>query len=336
MKPDAPAVRPNTSELLPFAEYDYVIVSYSGGKDSLACLLHLLDSGVPRSKMELWHQHIDGEPGTEGLMDWPVTEAYVKATGRDLGVPVKFQWKDGGFEREMLREDALTAPVSFEDASGRVVTVQPSSRAKPNTRRKFPQTSGDLSVRWCSAYLKIDVAARAINNDPRFLGKKTLLVTGERREESSNRAKYAEIEKHKCSNGRRRVDQWRAIIDWDEGKVWDAIRRHGVVPHPAYYLGWGRVSCLACIFADRNQWASIREIDPARFGKIASYEQEFGCTIQRKKSVREQADAGEVFPEVLTQLMARSRAMGYEYPESIFTDDWKMPAGAFKKCGGPS
>jgi len=30
-------------------DYDYVIVSYSGGKDSLAILLHLLEMGVDRA-----------------------------------------------------------------------------------------------------------------------------------------------------------------------------------------------------------------------------------------------------------------------------------------------
>jgi tRNA(Ile)-lysidine synthase TilS/MesJ len=46
-------IRPNTSEVLPFKEYDLVIVSFSGGKDSLACVLRMLDLGVPISKLEL-------------------------------------------------------------------------------------------------------------------------------------------------------------------------------------------------------------------------------------------------------------------------------------------
>jgi hypothetical protein len=39
-------------KLLPLEDYDIIAVNYSGGKDSLACLLHLLDLGVPRSKIE--------------------------------------------------------------------------------------------------------------------------------------------------------------------------------------------------------------------------------------------------------------------------------------------
>ena len=47
-------------KLLPLEEYDKIIVLFSGGKDSLACVLHLLELGVPREKIELWHHDIDG------------------------------------------------------------------------------------------------------------------------------------------------------------------------------------------------------------------------------------------------------------------------------------
>lgn len=51
--------------------YDRYIVSFSGGKDSTALLLFLLDNGVPREKIELWHQEIDGRGPS--LFDWEVT-----------------------------------------------------------------------------------------------------------------------------------------------------------------------------------------------------------------------------------------------------------------------
>lgn len=35
--------------------YDKYIVSFSGGKDSTAVFLYLLDRGVPKDKIELWH-----------------------------------------------------------------------------------------------------------------------------------------------------------------------------------------------------------------------------------------------------------------------------------------
>lgn len=53
--------------LLPLDDYDHYIVSFSGGKDSLACLLLLMERVGPDNyhKIELWHQHVDGAPGQQ-------------------------------------------------------------------------------------------------------------------------------------------------------------------------------------------------------------------------------------------------------------------------------
>ena len=77
--------------------YDKYIVSFSGGKDSTACLLYLLDNGVPKDRIELWHQEIDGRGPS--LFDWEVTPDYCRKLGEALGIPVLFQWKEGGFMR---------------------------------------------------------------------------------------------------------------------------------------------------------------------------------------------------------------------------------------------
>ena len=44
--------------------YDFIIVAFSGGKDSLACLLHLMEKLHPvwPHTVELWHHDIDGGP----------------------------------------------------------------------------------------------------------------------------------------------------------------------------------------------------------------------------------------------------------------------------------
>lgn len=326
-------------ELLPLNEYDKIIISYSGGKDSLACLLRLIELGATRSQLELWHQHVDGEPGSPHLMDWPCTKAYVEATSRAMNIPLRCQWKDGGFAGEMLRENSLTKGIYYEDGQGRVQYLPPSDRGKRATRRLFPQVSADLSVRWCSAYLKIDVACRAINNDLRFNRANILFVTGERREESTARSKYQEVACHRSNSKRRRVDQWRAIIDWREQEVWEIIRKHRIRAHPAYYLGFGRVSCMTCIFGDKHQWASTKSLAPERVYQIAGYEKEFGKTIKKGESVLEQAEKGESFVED-SPAELRQLAMSDHYPTRRFflseDEEWTMPGGAFKRCGAPS
>jgi len=123
--------------------YDKYIISFSGGKDSTALLLFLLDNGVPKERIELWHQEIDGRE--ESFFDWEVTPDYCRKLSEAFGIPILYQWKVGGFKREMLRDNSLTAPICFEKIDGSTSFVG-GTKGKPSTRRRFPQPSSDWSV----------------------------------------------------------------------------------------------------------------------------------------------------------------------------------------------
>src|SRR5262245_5653873 len=99
--------RPNTTIIRDLGWYDYCLVSFSGGKDSVALALSLRKQGVPASRIVLMHQHVDGEPGVDQpFMDWPSTESYCRAFAQATGMRLLFQWRHGGFHREMLKENA--------------------------------------------------------------------------------------------------------------------------------------------------------------------------------------------------------------------------------------
>lgn len=162
----------NTTTLLPLERYDRIIVSFSGGKDSVFLALDMKErleaAGLPLSRLQLWHQHVDGEPSKDvPFMDWPCTESYCRVFAKHLGVRILFQWRHGGFRREMLKDNDRSAPVSFDRQDGTTGTAG-GVKGKISTRRKFPQVSANLAVRWCSASLKIDTAALALNNEPAF------------------------------------------------------------------------------------------------------------------------------------------------------------------------
>jgi 3'-phosphoadenosine 5'-phosphosulfate sulfotransferase (PAPS reductase)/FAD synthetase len=318
--------------------YDYYLVMFSGGKDSIAAVLHLLETGIPAARIELWHQEIDGREGSR-LMDWPCTPAYCRAFAWTLGLQLYFQWRAGGFEREMLRDGQATAPVRFEQQDGTIGRA--GGNGNPGTRRRFPQVSADLSVRWCSAYLKIDVAAAAIRNQSRFIGKRTLVISGERAEESAARAKYKTEEPHRTDlrDGKqpRHVDHARPVHGWSETEVWAILERWRINPHPAYRLGWGRVSCAACIFGNANQYASLRVANPAQFDQVAAYEATFDRTIKRGMSVGNLADKGTPYAALNAAVLAE--ALDTEWNEPIVlpsSASWVLPTGAFGDSTGPS
>jgi 3'-phosphoadenosine 5'-phosphosulfate sulfotransferase (PAPS reductase)/FAD synthetase len=84
------------------------------------------------------------------------------------------------------------------------------------------------------------------------------------------------------------------VHSWDETQVWDIISRWRVNPHPAYRLGWGRLSCATCIFGNANQWSSAKSVFPYQVKRIAEYEKEFGKTIDRKMDVITKASLAHV------------------------------------------
>ena len=314
--------------------YQRIVIFFSGGKDSVATVLHLLELGVPKDRIELHHHLVDGREGSD-LMDWPITEAYCDAFARALDLRISYSWKEGGFEREMLRNNEPTAPTVIP-VDGKMVRIGGSG--EPNSRLKFPQVSASLQTRWCSSYLKISVGAAYINNNPCFLLGKTLVVTGERAEESAARAKYKTFEPHRTDNRdgtrvKRWVDHWRPVHGWSEKEVWAIMERWRIAPHPAYLLGWGRCSCIACIFGSPDQWASVRVAAPKKFIRIANYERRFDTTIHRTLSVEQQADKGAPYnmdPRIL------ALAMSTEYNEPIIVENWTLPAGAYGEGCGPT
>ena len=320
--------------------YDYYLVAFSGGKDSVACFLYLLEKGVDRSKIELIHHNIDGEEnGQPAFMDWEVTADYCRQFAAAFQVPIYYSWKEGGFRGELLRENSLTAPTTFEDQDHNRMTVG-GKRGKKSTRRKFPQVSADLNVRYCSGYLKIDVCSAAITNQKRFVGKRTLVLSGERGEESPQRANYKvhEPDRADLRTGRRPryVDRLRPLRDWTERQVWAIMKRHRVQPHPAYGLGFGRVSCKFCIFGNANQFASACHISPRQGQTLIDLEHEFGVTIKRNQSIPDLVATGTPYQAITKNPALVAQATSTHYQRPIIARQWQLPAGAYKESCGPS
>ncbi|WP_027628133.1 phosphoadenosine phosphosulfate reductase family protein [Ruminiclostridium cellobioparum] len=192
-------------QLLPLEDYDKIIILFSGGKDSTACYFKLIEMGVPKEKIELWHHDIDGGHPTR-KMDWPCTANYVKSFAEATGTYLRLSWRQNGFWGEVYRVGS-SHPIQYTD-NGEVKTCklsklqERSQELRENIldsdelkeygyRMKFPAKSADLNVRWCSAYLKIVVGDTVIRNLEKF---------NELRSLGSNRHKFPA--KSGCHQGR--------------------------------------------------------------------------------------------------------------------------------------
>lgn len=425
-------------QLLPLEEYDHIIVLFSAGKDSTAAYYRLLELGVPKNKISLWHHDIDGGHPRR-RMDWPTTQSYVEAFAEAEGVEKRISRRVNGFWGEVYRLGA-SFPIEYEE-NGEMKTCKLTQKQKESEilrkqildgmleedcedlkqygcRGKFPAKSGDLSRRWCSAYLKIDVASAVIRNlealgkvekfpakgsiangrycSPQlkrevadtvlrnlsqlqeigYRGKfpaksgchqgrwcsgalkaqvngsvmadldatrentKILIVSGERRGESSGRSRYNELEIHRTNatkRAHRLVHQWRAVIDYTERDVWEVLKRHRVNCHPCYRVGWNRCSCMLCIFSLPSHWAGIRELFPEEFEAVCRDEEILGFTLDNKKTLREYVGDTQSCVQHDDQQAILQLLTGQFTPDDVYVrGEWKFPAGAFRGAeGGP-
>ena len=353
-------------ELLPLEMYDLVIVLISGGKDSIACYYKLLELGVPKSKIEFWHHDIDGGHPSR-TMDWRCTANYIRSFAEAEQIPLRVSWRKNGFFGELYRIGASELIEYVDPETGEIYQCPPSKKytecqklkvaaisemenklAEFGYRMKFPMKSGELSRRWCSAYLKImvaDTVLRNMNSVAANLTKtrmdiKLLIVSGERRGESVGRSKYNEIEIHRTnavSKHHRTVHQWRPVIDYSEKDIWEVLKRHKVNPHPCYRAGWNRCSCAMCIFSTPQLFAGIRELYPKEYALLCQDEKVLGFTLDNHCDLETYIGSADSCVYHGDKEAIQSLLTG-EFPvESVYVKDkWKYPVGAFHgAAGGP-
>lgn len=390
-------------KLLPLEEYDLIVVLFSGGKDSMAAYYKLRELGVPKEKIELWHHDIDGGHPSR-RMDWRCTQNYCKSFAEAEGVTLRVSYRVNGFFGELYRIGA-SEPIEWIDPdTGEVFRCKPTAKylrcqslkerctedmeeklKEQGCRLKFPAKAGDLSRRWCSAYLKIMVMESVMSNLDRLdelaklggkrlkfpakgtthqgrwcsgslkaavqdtvtsnLAKtrenvKILVVSGERRGESSGRAQYNEIEIHRTNasiKSKRLCHGWRPVIDWSEKDVWEILKRHNVNPHPCYRAGWNRCSCAMCIFSTPKHFAGIRDLHPEEYEALKQDEVTLGFTLDNKCDLDTFVGDAESCVCWEDKKAIQSLLTG-EFPvsEVYVGGEWRYPAGAFHGAeGGP-
>lgn len=64
----APVVLTSSTNLPDLGSYDKILCAVSGGKDGIASLLLLLETGIPKDRFEIHHHLVDGQG--PNFMDW--------------------------------------------------------------------------------------------------------------------------------------------------------------------------------------------------------------------------------------------------------------------------
>lgn len=241
------------------AHADHVIVSVSGGKDS-AALMSWACEMFPKEKLVAVHAVID--------IDWDETLSIVREQCEFFDLPlvevqaVNKRGDDVGFL------DILTSP-----------------RIDRKTGEEKENMVPDMANRWCTSRLKtgpIDKYARTLSGN-------VLVLIGERREESSKRAKleaWRPDAKNSLKDGTRTVVKYSPILDFLETDVWDIIKTQGIPTHPCYSWGVSRASCAICIFSSDKEIALAAKHAPHIVRDYINAESKINTTFRYKAATK--------------------------------------------------
>lgn len=226
-----------------------VVSNHSGGKDSQAMLIRLLDI-VPRSQLVVVHASL-------GAVEWP-----------------------GALE--LARDQAAAAAVPFIVATARKTLLEMVER-RFATRPEVPSWPS-ASTRQCTSDLKRGPIQREVRAFAKAHGFKTIInCLGLRAEESPGRARRKPFGRMAISNSVLTWYEWLPIHGLSTEEVFAAIAGAGQRPHYAYGLGNDRLSCVFCIMGSARDAANGATHRPELLRQYEELEQRTGYTMHQTR-----------------------------------------------------
>lgn len=231
------------------------VANHSGGKDSQAMLIKLLEV-VPASQLLVVHASL-------GEIEWDGALELAEKQATDAGLPFI----------------VARAEKSFLDMVERRFAARPDVPSFPSAQH-----------RQCTSDLKRGPIEREVRRYLKARGL-TLVVncTGIRAAESAQRAKVEVFKLHAGNSvaGRTWYD-WAPIHSMSTAEVFATIAAAGQDAHPAYAAGNERLSCVFCIMGSRGDIARGAKARPELFAKYVELEQRTGYTMHMsRKSLTE-------------------------------------------------
>jgi len=222
-------------------EFDFVIISTSGGKDSQAMLSMVHRLAVEQGCTDrLRAVHAD-----LGRAEWPGVTDLVERQCAMLGIPLEIVRRPQGDLVDQIRARGM-----FPSSAARYCTSDQKRGQIQKVYTRLSRASGGQALR-------------------------ILECVGIRSQESSKRAKLPEIErKARASSKTREVISWLPLKAWTVEDVWAEIERSGLPHHPAYDAGMPRLSCAFCIMANRGAVTLSASLNPDLLAEYVALEKE--------------------------------------------------------------
>lgn len=239
------------------------MINMSGGKDSTAITL-LAEERNADNRL-----HVFADTGNEHQ----VTYDYLEYLEQKLGISIQRVKADFSerieFKRNKTMEKWLRDGVSESHIQMVKSLMVPSGIPFLDLclwKGKFPSSRSQF----CTSELKIEPITDQIVW-PMLKQYDTIWSwQGVRSDESKRRSTY--VEREGIEPDAQRVFAYRPILKWKAENVFAFHSFHGIKPNPLYMSGMGRVGCMPCVNATKEEIKNIAERFPEVIQRIIEWE----------------------------------------------------------------
>lgn len=255
------------------------LVSFSGGKDSTATLLVAIEQGV---------ENLSGVFCDTGNEHDAVYE-YVDYIQQATGIKIKtlrqdftdWWWRRRDYVRDkwMLPHKGWPTGVPDTIIQAVLVVLEKGPTGNPYLdlciiKSRFPSRK----AQFCTQHLKSEPATEYALELIDQYGS-VVSWQGVRAEESPGRAKLPDRED---KGGGYSV--YRPIHKWTAAQVFAMHDKHGIKPNPLYKLGMGRVGCMPCVNANKDEILEISKRFPEQIDRINEWENAVSLASKRSNA----------------------------------------------------